>query len=75
MGLGESDDGASKASDRQRRLLRLPEVIARVGLSRSWVYAEIAGGRFPNCHKVGRASCWDSYAIDAWIAQQLVGEK
>jgi len=32
---------------RPERLLRLPAVAARLGMSRSWIYDEIAAGRFP----------------------------
>jgi len=53
-----------------RQLLRLPEVIRRIGLSRSWVYQAQIEGRFPKGLKVGRATRWDSLAVTAWIADQ-----
>jgi prophage regulatory protein len=53
----------------ERRLLRLPAVMDRVGGSRAWVYREAAAGRFPKPIKRGSASLWDSAAIDAYIAQ------
>jgi len=49
-------------------LLPLPAVLARVGLSRSSVYALIAAGKFPAPVKIGVASRWASSQIDAWIA-------
>ena len=49
------------------RIERLPAVLARVGLSRSYVYAAVARGDFPQPLKIGRATGWDSRAIDAWI--------
>jgi prophage regulatory protein len=58
------------ASDNPRRPLRLPEVVSRIGLSRSWIYQAIAEGRFPKWRKIGAASCLDSFAIDDWIARQ-----
>lgn len=50
-----------------RRILRLPEVLARLGMGRSWLFAEVAAGRFPKPVKIGRASGWDSLAIDTYI--------
>jgi len=54
-----------------RRMLRLPDVLARTGMSRSWVYREIDAGRFPKPEKMGRAIRWDSKAIDAYLASIL----
>jgi prophage regulatory protein len=50
---------------------RLPAVLARVGMSRSFVYAAIAAKTFPAPRKFGRASGWDSRAVDAWIEAAL----
>ena len=55
----------------QRQLIRLPQVMARTGMSRSWLYGAIAQKRFPAPAKIGRASGWDAAAIDDWIAAQL----
>ncbi|HEX8233357.1 MAG TPA: AlpA family phage regulatory protein [Caulobacteraceae bacterium] len=55
----------------QRQLIRLPQVMARTGMSRSWLYGAIAQKRFPAPVKIGRASGWDAAAIDGWIAAQL----
>lgn len=53
-------------------LLRLPEVKARTGLSRSSIYLRIASREFPCPVKLGaRASAWDSSEIDAWIAARI----
>ena len=52
----------------QRRLLRLCQVEAIIGMKRSWVYEEMARGRFPKPLKLGPASRWDSVAIDEYIA-------
>jgi len=54
-----------------RNLLRLPEVIRRVGMSRSWICKSQKDGGFPRSSKVGRSTAWDSHAVDAWIARQL----
>ncbi|WP_194720922.1 helix-turn-helix transcriptional regulator [Noviherbaspirillum malthae] len=52
----------------QRSIIRLPEVRARTGLSRSSIYNFIKAGAFPSSIPLGaRAIGWDSDAIDAWI--------
>lgn len=51
-----------------RRFLRLKEVQARVGLSRSSIYASISNGSFPKQLRIGaRAVAWRSDDIAAWI--------
>lgn len=49
-------------------LLRLPEVIAQVRLSRSTIYRRIDEGTFPRPRALG-AGCvrWRQSEIDAWI--------
>lgn len=54
-----------------KRLIRLPQVMTRVGMSRSWLYAAVAAHKFPAPAKIGRASGWDADAVDAWIASHL----
>lgn len=49
------------------RLERLPAVMARTGMSRSWVYKEMAAGRFPKALKIGSASGWKAADVDAWM--------
>ena len=54
------------------RILRLPEVLARVGLSRSTVYQRMAAGDFPASARLTPNSVgWRSDDIDAWIASRL----
>lgn len=56
------------------RLLRLPEVIARVGLGRASLYKRIQDGTFPSQIRLGlgaRAVAWNSQQVDAWIAEQI----
>ncbi len=53
-------------------LLRLPQVKAMVGLSRSTLYQRIADGKFPAPINLGaRAVAWDSRAVNAWIAERI----
>ncbi|RYE07038.1 MAG: AlpA family phage regulatory protein [Hyphomicrobiales bacterium] len=53
------------------RLERLTSVVARTGMSRSWLYKEVAAGRFPPPCKVGGSSRWSTAAVDAWIHAHL----
>ena len=53
------------------RFDRLPAVLARIGMSRAWVYKEIAAGRFPKPIKIGSCSGWHAGQVDAWIEQLL----
>ena len=52
-----------------RRFERLPAVMARIGMSRAWLYKEMAAGRFPKPIKIGSCSGWYAGQIDAWIEQ------
>ena len=53
-------------------LLRLPQVKARPGLSRSEIYRRIVNGEFPAQVKIGvRASAWSSAEIDHWVAERI----
>ena len=55
--------------DRPTRLIRLPEVKGRVGLSRSSIYSRIAEGTFPAPVRLGEKSvAWQEADIDTWIA-------
>ena len=50
------------------RLLRLPEVMARVGLRRSAIYQRMSDGRFPRSRSLGpKCTVWVEAEIDAWI--------
>lgn len=50
------------------RLLRLPEVINRVGLRRSAIYQRMSEGRFPKCRSLGpKCSVWVEAEINNWI--------
>lgn len=52
----------------QMRLIRLPEVIARVGIKRSTIYQRMAEGRFPRARSLGpKSAVWVESEIDDWI--------
>ena len=53
------------------RLLRLPEVIHRVGLSRTTIYSLIATGEFPRPIVIGpRAVAWSQQELEDWITSK-----
>jgi prophage regulatory protein len=54
------------------RLLRLPEVLQRVGISRAGLYRAIKEGSFPAAINIGdRAVAWVESEIDAWIQAKI----
>lgn len=60
-----------KAVNPPKRIIRIPEVTARTGLSRSTVYALMAKGRFPKGLKLSeRARGWPEADVDAWVASR-----
>ena len=65
---GASADQASPQVPPPARLLRLPEVIDRVGLRRSAIYQRMCEGRFPKSRSLGpKCAVWIEAEIDAWI--------
>jgi prophage regulatory protein len=54
------------------RILRLPDVINRVGLKRASIYAAIAQGSFPKQITLGdRAVGWIEQEIEAWLEARI----
>ena len=49
------------------RLLKLSEVMHRVGLGKTRIYELIANGLFPAPHKIFGASRWSEQEVVAWI--------
>ncbi len=54
------------------KILRLKDVKAMTGLSRSTIYAEMAKGRFPRQMQLTGARCvgWHESAIVQWVESQ-----
>jgi prophage regulatory protein len=62
------DIGPTDHASPQLRLLRLPEVMHRVGLRRSAIYQRMSEGRFPKCRSLGpKCSVWVEAEINAWV--------
>ena len=56
----------------QRKILRIPQVKASTGLSKSTIYARIAEGTFPKQIPLGpRLVVWVESDIQNWIAKQV----
>lgn len=52
----------------RRRVLRLPAVINRTGLSRSQIYRLMELNEFPHSAKISQAvSGWDEGEVDHWL--------
>jgi len=53
-------------------ILRLPDVKARTGLSRSTIYLRVSEGAFPAPVSLGgRAVGWIEAEIDEWLAERV----
>ena len=53
------------------RLMRLPEVKAVTGLSRSTIYKTVSEGTFPRPVRINqRAVGWWEHEVQAWLAER-----
>jgi prophage regulatory protein len=53
-------------------LLKIPEVRAKTGLSRSHLYALAQNGEFPKPVKLSeRSSAWVESEVDGWIEERI----
>lgn len=58
------------------RVLRLPAVIARVGMSRSWIYDNVSKANFPAPIQLGaKAIAWLEDEIDEWLANRVAASR
>lgn len=58
--------------DPKKTYIRLPEVCAKVFRKTSWVYAQIAAGKFPTPTKLSPAvSVWAVEDIDQWLLDSV----
>lgn len=66
--------GAASLPSAPARLLRLPEVITRVGLKRSAIYQRMSEGRFPKSRSLGpKCAVWVEAEIDSWVQSVAAG--
>ncbi len=60
----------------QVRFVRLPEVLARTGLSRSTIYVRLEQGRFPRPVSLGsRAVGWVEAEVDEWMCERIAASR
>ncbi len=70
------DTQNQQVSQSPMRILRLPEVVERVGLKRASIYQHIGQGTFPKQIALGeRAVGWIESEIDAWLAERILARK
>ena len=68
-GLDQLDELATQ------RLIRLPQVIARVGLKRTAIYQRMRQGTFPSSRSLGpRCTVWVESEIDEWVKSVINGQ-
>jgi prophage regulatory protein len=59
-----------------KKLLRMPEVEQRTGLSRSAVYLKMKAKQFPASVQVGpQITAWLESDVDAWIDAQVCASR
>ena len=57
---------------KERRILRMPEVERRTGYKKAHIYNLMREGKFPQSIKLGiRSVGWDSFAIEQWIEERI----
>ena len=67
-----SERHMTQGTNLPNRILRLPEVVARTGLSRSTIYVRLADGSFPRPVPLGaRAVGWVEAEVDDWIQDRI----
>jgi len=52
-------------------LLKLAQVKAKTGMSQTFIYDQIAIGRFPKPVKVGVANRWVEAEVEAWTQARI----
>lgn len=66
----------SEYNKAKTNLIRLDQVKARTGLSRSTLYAYINEGRFPRPVTISdRCVAWVESEIDTWIAERIASRR
>ena len=65
-------NGTNKEQAAAPQLLRISQVKAKTGLSRSGIYRLTAQGDFPRRIKLTeRASAWNSIEVEKWVADRI----
>lgn len=73
--MGEQLGNQLAEARRATRLIRLPEVMSRVGLGRSTIYRWMSEGKFPKPVQLGgHAVAWVEEEVEAWVVNKLNSE-
>lgn len=72
MTVSAANDPIASPESKPSRLVRLDEVIARVGVGKSAIYARIRAKTFPAPVPLGGGSvAWVEAELDAWIVARI----
>jgi prophage regulatory protein len=59
----------------KKKILRVPIVCYKIGMSRAWLYAAIKSGEFPPPLQLSSRSIgWEESLVDSWIDSRLPKE-
>lgn len=65
-------DHPTTTADKPDRILRLPAVLERTGLSRSTLYRKIKAGTFPKQVAISvRCAGWHQAAVEMWLRNPM----
>ena len=71
-----TDQPRNERSKPPTRILRLPEVMARTGLSRTTIYERRVAGRFPQAIPLGTRNVgWIESELEAWFREQIADRR
>ena len=62
-------------ADPDPKLIQLPQLCQRVGLSRTTIYRLIRAGTFPKPIKIATTSVWATRLVDAWVEAQIAASE
>lgn len=72
----QTQTAAAQTPQAPRRVLRLPEVIQKTGLSRTTLYTMSKAGNFPESISLGgKAMGWIEAEIDHWIEELMAARQ
>lgn len=74
---GKKSDGRNqRRADPESPFMRLTDVLAYTGLSRTALYTLMAEGKFPRPrHPTTRAAFWVKAEVEAWVKQVVEGQQ
>ena len=73
---GSAKRPPEKRADTPADVLRLPQVEARTGLSRSTIYVRMAEGSFPGSVALGGGAVgWSAADVDRWIRERIAASR